>query len=155
MLSLIPRRRERGAESALARMELTPLDLLRQEFASLFDRAFPTMPFMLEAVPTWGLTVEEGEKEIVVRAEVPGFEASELEVSVLGNVLTLRAEHRETPPAEGAAPVERRSERVERTVTLPAEIEPDKIEARYHNGILEVHIPRVPSATPRRIAVTT
>jgi HSP20 family protein len=105
-----------------------------------------------ERIEPWGFEMEEGEKEVVVRAETPGFEASELEVPLRDNVLTLRAEHHE--PAEKGA-VERRQARMERTVTLPAGIEPDKVEARYRNGVLEVHVPRTPEAQPRRIEVKT
>ena len=153
MFNLMPRRRERKTEGALARREYTPFDLLRHEFASLFDRAFPAWPF--EAMGEWeppGLAVEERDEEVVIRAEVPGFEPNELEVAVRGNELTLRAEHRE-PPEEKA--VERRHARLERSLTLPAGIDPDKIEARYRNGVLEVHVPRVPGAQPRRIEVKT
>ncbi len=153
MFNLMPRRRERKTEGALARREPTPFDLLRHEFASLFDRAFPAWPF--EAMWEWeprGLAMEEGDDEIVIRAEVPGFEPNELEVSLRGNELTFRAEHRE--PAEGEA-VERRHARLERSLTLPPGVDPDKIEARYRNGVLEVHVPRVPEAKPRRIEVKT
>jgi HSP20 family protein len=94
--------------------------------------------------------MEEGEKEVVVRAEIPGFEASELEVTLRNNLLTLLAEHRE-PAAEGAA--ERRQARLERTVMLPPGIDPEKVEARYRNGVVEVHVPRTPEAQPRRIEV--
>jgi HSP20 family protein len=135
-------------------MGYTPFDLLPREFASLFDPAFAgwPVPFSMpwEGIGPWGFEMEEGEKEVVVRAEMPGFEASELEVTLRGNLLTLRAEHRE--PAEGGA-VERRQARLERTVTLPAGVEPEKVEARYRNGVLEVHVPRTPEAQPRRIEV--
>jgi len=154
MFSLMPRRRERRAAGALRRAEYSPFDLLRREFASLFDRAFAgwPVPFEMswEMTEPWGVEMEEGEKEVVVRAEMPGFEASELEVTLRNNLLTLRAEHRE-PPAEGAA--EHRQTRLERTVMLPPGVDPEKVEARYRNGVVEVHVPRTPEAQPRRIEV--
>jgi HSP20 family protein len=132
-----------------------PFEWFRREFASLFDRALPAWPAAFEAVwqPRMGLATEERENEYVVRAEVPGFEASELEVNLAGNILTIRAVHGEAP-VEGAA-VERPYGRLERTLTLPEGVNLEKVEARYHNGILEVHIPRTPEAQPRRIAVKT
>ncbi len=153
MLNLMPRRRVRPTEGALARGEYTPIDLLRREFASLFDRAFPMWPFE----PTWelepySLTMEEKENEIVLRAEIPGFEPKELEVFVRGNEFTIKAEH--TEPAKGKA-VEHRHARFERTVTLPPGVKPEKVEACYRNGVLEVHIPLTPEAKPRRIEVKT
>ncbi len=156
MFGLMPRRRERRAEGALARREYTPFDLLRHEFASLFDRAFAGWPVLFEApfelTEPWGLEMEEGEKEVVVRAEVPGFEPNEIEVTLRNNLLTIRAEHRE--PGEGEA-AERRHARLERTVLLPTGIVPESIEARYRNGVLEVHVPRAPEVLPRRIEVKT
>lgn len=131
-----------------------PLAFLRDEVDSLFDRFFEG--WMAPAAflkPTWGFAVEENEKEVVFRAEMPGFEAKELELSVTGELLTIRAEHRVEPAAKENVPTERR--RVERTVSLPAGTDPEKMTATYRNGILEVHLPRMPEAQPRRIEVKT
>jgi len=153
MFSLMPRRRERPSEGALARRDYTPFDLLPREFASLFDRAFPAWPFGATWEPEpWGFELEEREKEVVLHAEVPGFEANELEVSLRDNILTVRAEHKE--PAEGE-PAKRRLARLERSVTLPAGTDPEKVEASYRNGVLEVHVPLMPEAKPRKIEVKT
>jgi HSP20 family protein len=144
MFGLMPRRREKG------------LEFLPREFASLFHRALPAWPVPLEPlwemIEPWGFTVEENVKEVVVRAEVPGFEPGEIDVLLTGEVLTIRAEHKEK---KGEVPVEGRHGKLERTVTLPAGIVPEKIEARYHNGVLEVHVPKVPEPLPRRIEVKT
>ena len=157
MFGLMPLGRRSRKESALVPREYTPLDLLRREFASLFDRAFSRWPIPFETpwemVEPWGLEMEEKEKEVVVRAEVPGFETSELDVQLAGDVLILRAEHREKVAGKEEKPVERCRERWERQLTLPANIEPDKVEARYRNGILEVHLPKVAEVQPRRVAV--
>jgi HSP20 family protein len=146
MFGLMPRRRVRTTGGVPARREYAPLDLLRREFASLFDRLFPEE---LTDYP-WGFETEEREGEMVVRVEVPGFEPNELEVSLRGNALTVRAEH--TEPAEGRGG-ERRHARLERTMTLPPGADPEKIEARYRNGVLEVHVPLGPEAKPRYIEV--
>jgi HSP20 family protein len=127
-------------------MTRNPFAWFHREFAPLFERAFPVFP--LEA--RWGFETEELENEFVVRAEVPGFEASELEVTIAGDVLTLRAEHRR-PENEPAA--ERPMARLERALTLPPGLNLEALEARYHNGILEVHVPRIPEVRPRRIEV--
>jgi HSP20 family protein len=129
-----------------------PFEWFHQEFAPLFERAFPVFPFEARWEPHWGFETEERENEYVVRAEVPGFEASELEVTIAGNVLTLRAEHRR-PEKEPA--VERPNARLERVLTLPPGLNLEAVEARYHNGILEVHFPRTPEIRPRRIEVKT
>jgi HSP20 family protein len=135
MFSLMPRRRE-----------LNPMtEWFPREFASLFNRAFPMLPEPAWEFEPYGFEMNETETEVVVRATVPGFEPNELTVELTGNLLTLRAEH---PAAEGTP-----LRRFERTVTVPAGIAPEGIEARYRNGILEVHMPRIPEAKPRRIEV--
>ena len=74
MFSLMPRRRVKGAGNVPVPREYTPFDLLRRELAPLFNRASAYWPTLFEPpwelTETWGLTVEEKEKEIVVRAEV-------------------------------------------------------------------------------------
>ncbi len=151
MFSLMPRRE---------REEMTvrsPFEWFRREFPSLFDRVFPVWPAPFETrwEPHWGVEMEERANEYVVRAEVPGFEASELEVLFGNNVLTIRAEHR---PPEGAKPeaaAERPYGRLERTLTLPAGINPESVTAVYRSGVLELTLPKAPEAQTRRIAVTT
>lgn len=168
MFSLMPFRRARREANPLAVREFAPFELLRREFAPLFDRAFPNWlapfePAWFEAEP-WRLDMDETDREYVVRAEVPGFAPNEIEVRLSGDLLTMRAEHTEpagaaaagaTAPAEAKEPVERRHSVWERAVSLPSGINPERIEARCHNGVLEVHVPKASEATPRRIDVKT
>jgi len=130
------------------------------EFETLFNRLFPTMPLM--ATPDWeypwGLTTEENEKEFVVRVELPGFAAEELKVEITGETLTVEAAHK-AAEATGEK-VEKKAEPgyaalVKRVVTLPENVELEKIEAVYRNGVLEVHLPRKPDAAARGIEVKT
>lgn len=122
----------------------------------LFNRIFTGWPIGETAEWPFGyaLTMEEKEKEVVFRAELPGFEASELKVEFMGEALTIEAEHK-------AAAEKKEEERkptyahVKRTMTLPAGVEPEKAEATYRNGVLEVHVPRKPEAAGRRIEVKT
>jgi HSP20 family protein len=152
MFTLMPRKEKIG-KGALARLEPTPFNLLGREFASLFDRAFPMWPFEPAwEIEPWGFEIEELENEVVLRAELPGFEMKEIEVTLRGNALTVLAEHKEPVKPEA---VKYRNARMERTVTLPAGIKPEKIEAAYRNGVLEVHVPLTPEAKPRHIEVKT
>jgi len=68
---------------------------MRRELDTLFDRFFGRWPLDLpEMLPypvVWGLKVEEKEKEVLVRAELPGFEPSDLDVEVTGDVLWIAA----------------------------------------------------------------
>ena len=110
------------------------------------------MPFEpYECETPWAFDTEEKEKEYVIRAELPGFEMGEIEVLVNGTVLTIKAEHKEEPKEKES--VERHYGRVVRTVTLPVEVMPERIEATCRNGVLEVRLPKNPKAVPRKIEV--
>jgi HSP20 family protein len=153
MFALLPRKKAAGE---LARREAEPLDLMRREFATLFDRFFGAWPLLaapLEEKPPWGFEVEETVKEIVVRAEVPGFEIGELKLEAVGDTLMILAEH--TAETKEKEKEERYLGRLERTLLLPPDVEVDKIEAVFRNGILEIHIPKKPETVPRRIEVKT
>jgi HSP20 family protein len=147
MLTLMPVRRERPIPGGLVNPRYIPFDLLGREFASLFEPFFPAREY-----GPWGFEMEEKEGEVVVRAEVPGFEPKEIEVILLGNVLTIRAEHKLPVKGEKVEPPEAK---LERSVTLPTGINSEKVEALYRYGVLEVHIPLVPEAKPRHIVVKT
>jgi HSP20 family protein len=102
---------------------------------------------------SWGLDMEETDKEVIVRAEAPGFEAKDFDVHLNGDVLTIQAEHKEAKGQEGEAEAERRYARLRRTVTLPPGTDAVKVEATYRNGVLELRLPRKPEALGRRIEV--
>jgi HSP20 family protein len=151
MLDLIPWRRERTRAVEPRRGE--PFLMLRRELDDLFDRMFGSL------IPTedwetahWGLELTPTDKEFVVRAEAPGFEAGDFEVHVTGDVLHIRAERKakDEKKEEGTFT---RSTRLERWVTLPAGTDPEKVEATYRNGVLEIHLPRTPEAVGRKIEV--
>jgi len=136
-----------------SRRGTTRFGWLPEEFETLADRLFNTWPLTetAEEPYPWGLTMEENEKEVVVRVELPGFEPSELKVEVLAERLTVEAEHK--TPAEKPATAERTCAHVRRTVSLPVSVEAEKAEATFRNGVLEVHLPRKPEAVGRRIEV--
>ena len=151
MFALTPRTRRSTAP--LPRAE-SPFGWVADEFPALFNRLLAGWPVMEmpEGLYRWGVTTEEKEKEVVVRIELPGFEPNELSVEVLPERLTVEAEHK-----EAAEKAEEKAERayahVKRVITLPPEVEPNKAEAVYRNGVLEVRIPRKPETAGRRIEV--
>ena len=154
MFPLVPRRVE-GLPRALTRME-RPFHLLRNEFAPLFERFFGPWPLLAEEMweRPWGLDLSETEKEVLVRAELPGFELANLEVLVTGNELTIEAKHAvEAKAAEKETSEEKAYARVRRIVTLPEGLELGKIEATYRNGVLEVRIPKGPETVARKVEV--
>lgn len=97
---------------------------------------------------------DDGES-LVVRAEVPGIDPSDLELSATMNSLTIKGE-RKRPDFDDKASVHRRERShgtFSRSVNLPQEIEPDKVQASYKLGVLEVMLPKAEEAKPRKIAI--
>jgi HSP20 family protein len=156
MASLIPWKRrsdERGG-AALAERPRDVLTQMRRELDTLFDRFFSGWPALAGGdwpVAGWGFDVDDTGKEIVVHAEAPGFEPDDFDVEIVGDNLVLKAERKEEDKSGNGYRF--RQERLYRTVALPHGVEADKIDARYHNGVLELRIPKGEEAKGRRIAV--
>ncbi len=97
---------------------------------------------------------DDGET-FTVEALAPGLDPTHLEVTVVRNTLTIAGEK----PGPANVPPERihRSERAAgrfvRTVELPTELDADRVNAQYKNGLLLVSVPRSESAKPRRVSV--
>jgi len=146
MFALKPWRRR---PALLPRVE-TPFRWMPDEFSTLFNRFFPEFPMdeTAEWPYGWDLTMEEKEKELLVRIEMPGYTPEEVKVELLGDRLTVEAEHREEKKE-----TERGYSHVKRVVTLPPNVEVEKAEAFYRNGVLEVHLPRKPEVMGRKIEV--
>ena len=158
MFSLVPWRRDR-AKGTLVPRDADPFSLMRREFDTLVDRLFGRWPMAMAEeweTPAWGLDVMDKEKEVVVRAEAPGFEAPDFDVRVTADLLTIIAEHNEAKE-EKEKKVEKEPRRsylrLERTVTLPPYADTEKVEASYRNGVLELHFPKLAEAEGKKIEV--
>lgn len=86
-----------------------------------------------------------------MRTEAPGFEAGEFDVQISGNQLVIRAEHKVEQKEEAGSAYQYGT--FYRSLPLPLGVEPDKIDARYHNGILELHLPKSEKGRGKRIPV--
>lgn len=132
-----------------------PLTRLRGEFEEMFDRFLSRWPAPIDTEygldRLWGLEVEDRHDEILLRADVPGFEPDELDVQLDGRLLTIKAEKK--PDGQQAGNGARGHRSFYRRVRLPEWIETGAIEAHYHNGVLEVRLPRSEKSKPRRIPV--
>ncbi len=102
--------------------------------------------------------VQETEDEVLVSAELPGVSKDGLEVEVLPEQLTLKAEvSQEKEEKEGTFHCKERIwSRFERTLPLPAEVVPDQVKASLKDGVLQVRMPkseRAKAQTPRKVKV--
>ncbi|RLB35076.1 MAG: Hsp20/alpha crystallin family protein, partial [Deltaproteobacteria bacterium] len=90
-----------------------------------------------------------------VRAELPGVKAEDLELSVTGDSLTLSGERKIAAEDENARyhRREREAGKFSRIVTLPAQVEPAKVEASCADGVLTVVLPKAEASKPKTISV--
>jgi HSP20 family protein len=144
--------------SLVPRTELRDLDRLRGEVDSLFDRFLDWRPFWRaggdgEWMPS--VDVSETTKEIVVHVEIPGMDPKDIDVSLNGNVLNLRGErkHEHEEKDENVHRIERRYGAFSRTIQLPADVDEDKVNANYKDGVLKLNLPKTKEASAKKIEV--
>jgi HSP20 family protein len=134
-----------------------PLENLREEMQDLVARTFGEEGvWPLERIfPS--LDLAETEAAIEVRMDIPGMEAKDIDIQVNGNLLTISGERKEEKEEKGKTfhRVERRSGSFSRTVTLPAAVKEDAVDAQYKNGILTVKLAKTEEAKARKITVKT
>jgi HSP20 family protein len=96
--------------------------------------------------------IRETDQGYVLSADLPGIPKEEIEVNVSGNLLTVRAEHKEESGEEGREGGYRRQYRsFNQSFSLPSNVDPAKVEAHCENGLLEVWIPKTEQSQPRKI----
>jgi HSP20 family protein len=126
--------------------------------SAIFDDFFRMVPsgFAGEAVfPR--LDVHEDDKAVYIRAEIPGMEEKDLDLTLKENVLTISGEKKEEK-TEGDKNknywyCERAFGSFSRTITLPDGVNGEEVKASYKNGVLEIELPKKESAQPRKITV--
>jgi HSP20 family protein len=130
------------------------LSRLREEFDHLLDRFSRGWASLCEENGwRWGLEVRDEDDAVVVEAEAPGFEAGDFDVQVSDNRLVLRASKKVETRDEKGTTREYREQKCYESVTLPPGIDRDKVEARYHNGILTITVPKTAEGKARRVSV--
>ena len=130
---------------------------LREAMDRAFEDRFfrPPMPFGPWAEDTLAVDMYETDENVVIKATVPGVNAEEIEVSVTGDTLTIKAESKEEEEikSENYLRRERRMGSVCRSVTLPGGLESDQALADYSDGILTLTFPKAEEVKPKSITV--
>jgi HSP20 family protein len=124
------------------------------DFFRDFDMRFPMMGGGFNGA--WPhLELAETDKEVTVTAELPGLEEKDVELLLEDGMLTLKGEKRAESEDKERQLSERYYGRFERHVPLDAQVQADKAQARFKNGVLTVTLPKNPDAQPkaRRIAI--
>jgi len=128
-----------------------PFNMMRRQMDTMLDtvwgagrQAKPSAGGML----TPRVDVSETDKELRVTAELPGVEQKDLTVTLTGDVLTIKGEKRsesETKPSDNQATyhrIERSYGSFQRTMSVPYDIDPAKVDAKFKDGVLTVTLPK-------------
>ena len=139
-----------------------PFTSFRHEMDRLFDDFFaPAEPRSFGgnggALLRPSVDVAETEQAYTVTAELPGLEQKDVELNLRDNALILSGEKRQESHDEngGRTYTERSFGRFERVIPLPEEVDADRVEANFKNGVLKVTLPKNPKAQDkaRRIEI--
>ena len=144
-------------------MQLVRWDPL-QELVAMSNRLNRTLhdpytPRTEDAFGAWTPPVDIFEKEahLVIRAEIPGIRMEDMDVRIENGVLTLHGERKQDTEAreDNAYRLERIYGVFTRSFSLPTTVDAAKVTATYKDGVLEVSVPKVETAKPKQIEITT
>jgi HSP20 family protein len=144
---------------------LSPFDEMERFFESRFPRGW-MRPFQWEW-PSWSekmapfegktpsVDIIDRDNEIVVKAELPGVDKKDLDISVTRNTVTIKGStsHEEKEEKGDYYRCEMSSGSYSRTLALPADVDEDKAKAQFKNGILNLTLPKIEKAKRRNVKV--
>lgn len=145
-MTLLPVKKTEKGRSELAR--------LHDEMDNLIGSFFGDWSW-----PVWGrwpaIDIAEKDNEFVVKAEIPGCKADDIDISVHGNMLTISGEKKqeEEKKEKGYYHIESSYGSFRRDLTLASEVDPGKIEAACKDGILTITVPKSEKAKPVKVKV--
>jgi HSP20 family protein len=107
----------------------------------------------------WAPAVDLSETvdKIIIKAEIPGVDPKDINISIQDNILLVNGEKREEKEETGKSfyRIERHYGSFSRTIDLPSSVDPDKINAEYKNGVLEITMEKKEAMKPKQIPVKT
>jgi HSP20 family protein len=134
------------------------LNRWHREIDELFSTSSDASQSTLPNTAAWSPSVDlqEESERFLLRADVPGVSAKDIEVSTDDGMLTVRGERAATERVggNGFEHIERAAGTFLRRFTLPDSAQADAIKARYSDGVLEIEIPKQPRIEAKRIPVT-
>jgi HSP20 family protein len=134
------------------------LEPFRKEMEDVMERFFGDEVGHRLPARTWAprVDVEETDKEILVKADLPGVDPKAVEISVENGVLTVRGEKKEEKEErkKNYHRIERFAGSFYRAIPLPPGADAERVTASSSNGVVTVSIPKKPEAQPKKITVT-
>lgn len=124
-----------------------------------FFKGFGMRPLMqdFEREPLMKMDVSEAEGAYMVKAEIPGVKKEDIHISVDGNMVSISAEvkkEKEEKKGENVIRSERYFGKVSRSFTLANEVDLEKVQAKYTDGVLEVLMPKKSNGNKKSITVS-
>ena len=115
------------------------------DISSRFDRQLPSVDIV------------DGDKEVLVRAELPGVDKKDLDVSIVDRTLTIKASTRKEEKEEGESYFrqEIRTGSFSRSVLLPADVNAQKAQASFKGGMLELRLPKARTVKPQKVPLSS
>jgi HSP20 family protein len=134
------------------------LSSLQGEMNRLFNTFFDTpMPGGSGVARRWvpAMDLVETDDHFVLRADLPGMSRDDVSIELEDQVLTISGERKaeQNEQHEGFVRVERAFGRFARSLTLPEGVDPDGITAEFHDGVLEVRVPKPEQRRPRKVTI--
>ena len=132
---------------------------LRNRMNDLFDDFFAPVARKNDDASFWNwnpaVDIYENDDNIVIKAELPGIDKKDLAVDVKDQRLTIKGERKTENEVkeDNYYRRERTYGRFERSFTLPADVDADKVKADYTDGVLKVEIPKPAKQKPKKITV--
>ena len=144
---------------SLATRPIQDLFSIHNEMSRLFDNWTRPARYRVEGQSLdWMPVVDilEADEHVEIRAEIPGLSEQDVQVSVTDDVLTLKGEKTQESEENDKKyhRVERSYGRFQRSFTLPANLNPEAIKAKFTNGVLAVSIPKVEKVKPKEIQIS-
>jgi HSP20 family protein len=140
--------------------KITPFrdfERMRRDMDRMWDSFFERGTLRGEEGREWlpSLDVAETKNEIVVKAEVPGLEPKDIDISLSDGLLTIKGEKKQEreEKEENYHLVERSYGSFARSIRLPNEVRSDKINASYKNGVLKVVLPKSEEAKKKEVKI--
>jgi HSP20 family protein len=160
-MKILRRKGERGALAPRSREGSGPindLNRIRQEINRIFEDPLALLARGTSFFEGWepSLDVYEDPDKITVRAELPGMEKENINVSLEGNTLTIAGErkHEEERKEGNTFRSERFFGRFQRSVTLPQPVDVNRLQANYKDGVLSIVCPKSEEAKPKQIQIS-
>jgi len=156
---LLPWNRDKEKYAMQKREEVDPLDLQREMnrmIESFFDDPFRPLSTRRWLDEDRGfaprMDVSESDKEICIRADMPGMDEKDIQISLENNTLTISGEKRTEKEEKGQTyhRMERRYGSFSRSIGLPEGVDFDKIDAKFKNGVLTVKLPKPEAVVTQR-----